>query len=195
MTTLTLGFDTSSAHVGAALFDGTQILASAYEEMACGQAERLMPLLNEVLAEAGKIWADLTRIGVGIGPGNFTGIRISVSSARGLALGLVIPAVGVSTFEAIALDMRGKIPAVAAPRGQAYLAPEGRAPYLATPEEVDALTANDALDFGTLPLLAQQIARAASARPDPGPRPAPLYIKPADAAPSRDAPPVILDDA
>jgi tRNA threonylcarbamoyl adenosine modification protein YeaZ len=195
MTTLTLGFDTSSAHVGAALFDGTQIIASAHEEMARGQAERLMPLLEEVLAEAGKTWADLDRIGVGIGPGNFTGIRISVSAARGLALGLGIPAVGVSTFEAIALDMQGKTPAVSGPRGQAYLAPEDRAPYLAAPDEVEALTASDALVFATPPLLAQQIARAASARPDPSPRPAPLYIKPADAAPSRDAPPVILDDA
>ena len=52
-----------------------------------GQAERLMPMLAEMLAEAGVGFGDLARIGVGTGPGNFTGVRISVAAARGLALG------------------------------------------------------------------------------------------------------------
>jgi tRNA threonylcarbamoyladenosine biosynthesis protein TsaB len=59
-----------------------------------------MPMLDAVLAEAGKDWRDLTALGVGVGPGNFTGIRLAVAAARGLALGLRIPAVGVSVFEA-----------------------------------------------------------------------------------------------
>ena len=61
-----------------------------------GQAERLMPLLEEVLAEGGIGWADLTALAVGTGPGNFTGVRIAVAAARGLALGLGIPAIGVT---------------------------------------------------------------------------------------------------
>ena len=69
--------------------------------MARGQAESLFPTLEELLGEADTDWQDLDAIGVGIGPGNFTGIRISVSAARGLALSLGIPAVGISTFEAI----------------------------------------------------------------------------------------------
>ena len=52
--------------------------------MAKGQAERLMVLLEEVLEAGGTRWADLTRIGVGIGPGNFTGIRIAVLGRAGL---------------------------------------------------------------------------------------------------------------
>ena len=93
-----LAFDTSAAHCAAALLSGDTILAARSEEMGRGQAERLVPLLQEVLAETGTTWADLTRIGVGIGPGNFTGIRISVATARGLALGLGIPAIGITSL-------------------------------------------------------------------------------------------------
>ena len=69
--------------------------------MARGQAESLFPTLEGLLGEAGMAWQDLDAIGVGVGPGNFTGIRISVSAARGLALSLGIPAIGINTLEAI----------------------------------------------------------------------------------------------
>ena len=68
-----------------------------------GQAERLMPLISELLAEAGVVLADVTAIAVGTGPGNFTGVRIAVAAARGLALGLGVPAIGVTRLEALAL--------------------------------------------------------------------------------------------
>ena len=88
-----LAFDTSAAHCAAALLCAGKIEVRV-DEMARGQAEHLMPMLEEVLAAQGLTWADLDAIGVGTGPGNFTGIRISVAAARGLALGLGIPAVG-----------------------------------------------------------------------------------------------------
>jgi tRNA threonylcarbamoyl adenosine modification protein YeaZ len=112
-----LGFDTSAAHCAAALLCGDRVLVSRREEMTRGQAERLMPLLEECLSDAGFGWSDLTAIGVGIGPGNFTGIRIAVSAARGLALALDIPAVGVDGFDA--REKPGSVPGVPAPRDQA----------------------------------------------------------------------------
>ncbi|MFP4451570.1 MAG: tRNA (adenosine(37)-N6)-threonylcarbamoyltransferase complex dimerization subunit type 1 TsaB, partial [Rhodosalinus sp.] len=98
---LVLGFDTSAAHCAAALLSGDRLIAARAEEMGRGQAERLMPMLEEMLAEAGVGWSDLDVLGVGTGPGNFTGLRIAVAAARGLALALDVPAVGVSGFEVI----------------------------------------------------------------------------------------------
>ncbi|MEQ9261121.1 MAG: tRNA (adenosine(37)-N6)-threonylcarbamoyltransferase complex dimerization subunit type 1 TsaB [Roseovarius sp.] len=189
--TLVLGFDTSAAHCAAALLLGERVLAFRAEDMGRGQAERLIPLLEEVLAEGGAIWRDLARIGVGVGPGNFTGIRIAVSAARGLSLALEVPSVGVSTFDATALlAVPGHVPAVPAPREQLYLRPAGAAPRL-----MPAAEAPEPLAMPPEPgALAEAIARVAAAAAPPFTPPAPLYIRPADAAPARDKPPVILDD-
>ena len=122
--------------------------------MTKGQAERLMPMLEEILAATGVGWRDLAAIGVGTGPGSFTGTRIAVAAARGLALGLAIPAVGV---------------------GQPELA------------KADGASAADPADIATA------VARIALLRRhDDNPRPAPVYARPADAAPARDRGPVIL---
>ena len=116
-------FDTSAAHCAAALLSGTNIIAHHADNMARGQGEHLMGLLQDLLDGAGHGWCDLTALGVGIGPGNFTGIRISVSAARGLALSLGIPAIGVSSFEATALAHIGPFTtSVPAPREQLYTA-------------------------------------------------------------------------
>ena len=187
---LTLGFDTSAAHCAAALLCGDHVLTACAEEMGRGQAERLMPLLEDVLAEAGVTWRDLARIGVGIGPGNFTGIRISVATARGLALSLGIPVIGISTLEAIRAGAEPGTPCVPAPRDRGYVQRVGQAPELVAMADVP-----DALLPPPPVLLAERIARLAARAPDNGPLPAPLYVRPADAAPARDAPPVILDDA
>lgn len=211
---LTLGFDTSLAHCGAALMRGETCVAALYEDMQKGQVARLMPMLEEVLGAAGTTWGDLTAIGVGIGPGNFTGIRISVSAARGLALGLGVPALGVSLFDALAYGTEGPVLAcLDARHGKGYFQRFG----YGDPEPVFA-DITDIQDqaaglkcIGTLGAVmaerlsaehvpaafapASAIARIASARADtPHPRPAPLYLRSADAAPPRDAPPVILDD-
>lgn len=163
--------------------------------MATGQAERLFPMLEEMLAEAEKTWADLALIGVGTGPGNFTGIRISVSAARGLALSLGIPAVGVDGFEARAEGLARPVEvAIPAPRNQVYLATvtsEGTG----TPELLgreDAISRQARSGSVPLPVAIARIAARKIASDAPLPRPTPLYIRPADAAPPRDPAPVIL---
>ncbi|WP_371226187.1 tRNA (adenosine(37)-N6)-threonylcarbamoyltransferase complex dimerization subunit type 1 TsaB [Roseovarius sp. 2305UL8-3] len=185
-----LAFDTSAAHCAAALLSGDRVVVKA-EEMGRGQAERLMPLLEELLSGEGMRFADLDRIGVGVGPGNFTGIRISVSAARGLALGLGIPAIGVSCLAALRAFSASDIAAIAGPRDTAYLQIGEAAPTLVPVAEVSR-----SAQWLTRPEeLVTSIARIAQHAPADGPAPAPLYLKPADAAPSRDVPPVILNDA
>ena len=221
--TCLLAFDTSAAHCAAALLSGGRCVARRDEAMGRGQAERLMPMLGEVLAEAGLGWGDLDGIGVGIGPGNFTGLRLAVATARGLAMARGIPAIGVSGFEAIAAGSRFEGPVLALlenRRGpdfmQAFLCkagvPEPLGPAGIGSETLpdlppgtlclghDAAAAAAELGFragseGTLPD-AEIIARRAAARlGGPEAPPAPLYLRNADAAPSRDRPPVMVDES
>lgn len=176
------------------------MIAERSEEMTKGQAERLMPMLEEMLEQAGLGWSDLTAIGVGIGPGNFTGVRISVAAARGLALSLGIPAIGVSRLEALAEGGPRPVTVLEdARRGEAYHQhfPDG-APELIALEglPVSAPEIGSAAREGIAPALplAVATARIAARRAQtPQPRPAPLYLRGADAAPPSDPPPVLLD--
>ncbi len=145
-------------------------------------------MLQNMLSDHRLDWPDLTAIGVGTGPGNFTGIRIAVSAARGLALGLGIPAIGVSVFEAAAHGQpRPSTVTIPARRGQMYrqvLHADRTDPPEITEGEAAAQPAAD---------LVTAIARIAASRiGQDNPRPAPLYVRAADAAPPRDPPPLIL---
>ncbi len=169
--------------------------------MAKGQAERLLGLCNDIMADHGHGAGDLAAVGVGIGPGNFTGIRIAVSAARGLALGLGIPAVGVSAFDALRIGTEGACAcAVDARRDQVFVQVFGATGLADAPglHSLSQLPAHDGPLIGAhgrppaLPV-AEAIARLTASRfSTTTTRPAPLYLRPADAAPARDAPPVIL---
>ncbi|WP_116083209.1 tRNA (adenosine(37)-N6)-threonylcarbamoyltransferase complex dimerization subunit type 1 TsaB [Tropicimonas sp. IMCC34011] len=211
---LILSFDTSAAHCAAAVMSGHRVLADRVETMQTGQAERLMPLLGEVLGAAGASPQDVTAIGVGTGPGNFTGIRIAVSAARGLALSLGRPAIGVGVMEALAEGTGGQVRAcLDGRRGAAYLQDfDDGAPGEPCLAELNSLPAAPAGTVcigpfaeeiaGRLGLsvaapalpLAEAIGRIALRRHarEGQPRPAPLYLRRADAAPSSDPPPAIL---
>jgi tRNA threonylcarbamoyl adenosine modification protein YeaZ len=197
-----LAFDTSAAHCAAALLLPDRVIQRV-EPMEKGQAERLIPLLEDVLAEGGLGWSDLKAVAVGTGPGNFTGVRISVAAARGLALGLGIPAVGVTRLEALAFGLPRPLRVIEdARRNEVYVqdfTEDGPGPArLADADTVQPLPHSTGNAAGPLALppalpLAEAIARIGAARAaSPQARPAPFYLRGADAAPPSDPPPVIL---
>lgn len=102
-----LALDTASSWCAAAIYDsGTDtVLAEVSENIGKGHAEVLMDYIGRVTAEAGIAMTDLDRVAVNIGPGSFTGVRIGVSAARGFALALARPAIGVSAFDALAYEV------------------------------------------------------------------------------------------
>ena len=191
-TPLILAFDTSAAHCAVALLSGNTVLAQAHEDMKKGQAERLMFLLQDMLDHHDLKYGDLDAIGVGTGPGNFTGIRIGVSAARGLALGLGVPAYGVNGFDQRAqLNPSLSVQSIPAPREHRYVRDhEGAA--LISPEAFE----NKGYTVEPEPSpasLAASIAMVARQRfPQEEHSPAPYYLKAPDAAPSKIAAPVIL---
>ncbi len=207
---LILAFDTSAAHCAAAVLRGDDLIAEVFEPMEKGQAERLMPLLAEVLARAGVTLQDLTALAVGVGPGNFTGVRIAVAAARGLALGLGVPAHGISRFDALSFGLPQPLVVVEdARRGDVYVQGYGVAGFetarLCALEDLPPPLAIGlpmvgsaaALVAGAHVLqpafgLCEAMARIAAQRQPDAPRPAPYYLRAADAAPPADPPPVIL---
>lgn len=121
-----LAFDTAQGALSAAIIGGEGVLAHRFEPRTRGHAENLMPMLEAVMAEAGLGFADLDALAVTIGPGTFTGLRVGLAAARGLALARSLPLVGVTTLEALAEPVQaGAGEAIAAAfdakRGEIYL--------------------------------------------------------------------------
>jgi tRNA threonylcarbamoyladenosine biosynthesis protein TsaB len=198
---LILAFDTSAAHCAAALLQGDLILGTVVEAMEKGQAERLVPLLEDLLAKQGYAWRDLTAIAVGTGPGNFTGVRIAVATARGLALGLGIPAIGVTRLEALAHDQpRPLTVQIDARRDEVYIQSfansgplDARIAMAISPGEILGTLITQSVSADMLAIATARI--AASRLGTKQPRPAPFYLRDADAAPSSDPGPTILPAA
>lgn len=97
-----LALDTSLGACSAVVLDGERVLARVVEPMERGHQERLAPVAQAAMATSGLAFADLQRIGVTVGPGSFTGLRVGIAFAKGLSLALSIPACGIGTLEALA---------------------------------------------------------------------------------------------
>ena len=97
-----LGFDTATSACSAAVWEDGRIAARRFEPMSRGQSERLMPMVREVLSEAGADFPDLDLLAVTTGPGAFTGLRIGLAAARGMALAGDLACFGVTTLDAVA---------------------------------------------------------------------------------------------
>ena len=141
---IVLALDTALAACSVAVTRGNAVLAAVSEPMLRGHQERLAPMVQEAMAEAGLAFAAVDRIGVTVGPGSFTGLRVGLAFAKGLGLALGRPCVGVGTLEALAASAPGPgltAAVIDARREQVYLqAFDGGAAVMA-PDALDGATA------------------------------------------------------
>jgi tRNA threonylcarbamoyladenosine biosynthesis protein TsaB len=210
-----LAFDCAGAQCAAAVLSDGNILAARCIVAERGHAQLLIPMLVALLDEAGLEFSDIDRFAVTTGPGSFTGIRVALAAAHGLALGTGKPIIGITVFEAmaaangsssrllVAIDSRRAElfvqlfdPAGLALTAPAMLAPEAVADW-AGPGAL-ALTGNAAA------LIAPHLAGVVDNPPDSwatqvdpavvarlaaerraGTPPAPFYLRAPDAVPAR----------
>lgn len=156
-----LAFDTCLGALSVALryraANGDWLIREAYEARQTGHAERLMPMIAEVMAAAGRAFTDVDRFAVTVGPGTFTGVRVGVAAARAFALATGRPVVGISSLAVIAARgrallgpaaaSRALLVAVDARRGAFYCAVHGAPGTADTPA---LLTAKEAAELARL---------------------------------------------
>ncbi|MEM9107960.1 MAG: tRNA (adenosine(37)-N6)-threonylcarbamoyltransferase complex dimerization subunit type 1 TsaB [Pseudomonadota bacterium] len=209
----TLAVDTAAHLCAACIYDSTQgrVASRAVEDIGRGHAERLFAVIDRALDEASLTFGDLDRLGVCIGPGSFTGVRVGVSAMRGLSLALSIPVVGVSQFDALAKDAQTGEPLLVvldARRGEVYAQAfdkdgeaEGAPAVLSVEAACASVQRSGAILVGSgAPLLTAAGARSTigsdastsdiatiaqiAARADlPTEKPKPMYLRSADAKP------------
>ncbi len=202
-----LAIDTCLAASSIAVLDGDVVRAARSEPMTRGHQERIAVLAREVAAEAGVKFADLTRIAVTVGPGSFTGLRVGLSFAKGLATALSLPCVGINTLEALAatsgaagfvagvLDAKmGQVYLQVFDGGKSLMAPDALEVGVAAARLAELYSGGPATLIGSgAPLIADvlpeasvltpayadpvAVARLAAARPAPTHSPRPLYLR------------------
>lgn len=102
---LLLAFETSAKAASVALFDGNTLLGEQYQNTGLTHSQTLLVMAQDLLRQCGKTAQELEGVAVANGPGSFTGVRIGVAAAKGLAWGKEIPIYGVSTLQAMALGL------------------------------------------------------------------------------------------
>ena len=102
---LILAFETSAKAASVALHDGSKLLAESYQNTGLTHSQTLMVMAEDMLKQCGYTAKDVTAVAVAAGPGSFTGVRIGVAAAKGMAWGLQVPCYGVSTLEAMAKNL------------------------------------------------------------------------------------------
>ena len=127
---LTLAFDTATGVATSALVDGDEVLGERWS-----RAQTLLEDVDALLRQAGAHPAEIDRLAVGIGPGSFTGVRIGLAAARGLALSLDIPGAGVSTLAALAAGAPDAAPVIDAKRREVFALVDGE-PAVLLPEDL-----------------------------------------------------------
>lgn len=113
---LVLAFDTATDKATSALVRDGEVLAERVS-----RAATLFEDVDALLRQGGARPSDLDALAVGIGPGSFTGVRIGLAAARGLALSLDLPVAGVSTLDALAAGAPGALPVIDAKRSEVFV--------------------------------------------------------------------------
>src|SRR5438105_15179196 len=127
---LMLAFDTATRVATSALVDDGEVLGERVS-----RAQLLLEDVDALLRQGGAHPRDLDGVVVGVGPGSFTGVRIGLAAARGLALSLDLPGAGVSTLAALAAGAPGAVPVVDARRSEVFALVDGE-PSVLAPEDL-----------------------------------------------------------
>jgi tRNA threonylcarbamoyladenosine biosynthesis protein TsaB len=118
-----LSIDTTHGDSSVALLSDGEIIAHITDSDENKQAERLLPIIEQVLTEAGAAYSGLSAVAVNVGPGSFTGVRIGMAAAQGLNLVHKMPLIAVTSFESVAYQSKkteNKLVVLDAKRGQVY---------------------------------------------------------------------------
>jgi tRNA threonylcarbamoyl adenosine modification protein YeaZ len=129
---LTLAFDTATSVATAALVRDGDLLGERVS-----RAVRVLEDAEELFRQSGSEQSELTGIVVGTGPGSFTGLRMGLAAARGLAFALDVPVAGVPTLAVLAVGAPGAVPVVDAGRREVFTLVDG-SPTVCAPQEVVA---------------------------------------------------------
>ena len=138
---IVLAFDTATADTVVGLTGAGEAIELRHEPAPGerpGHATQLLPLCRAALEQAGLAWHEVDRVGVGVGPGTFTGLRIGVATGRALAQSSGAELAAVSTLRALAANLDDAFPVIDARRGEAFVLVDG-APRAVRPAELAAL--------------------------------------------------------
>jgi tRNA threonylcarbamoyl adenosine modification protein YeaZ len=135
---LMLAFDTATGVATSALVDGDELLGERVS-----RAQTLLEDVDALLRQGGAHPRDLDALAVGIGPGSFTGVRIGLAAARGLALSLDLRGAGIPTLDALAAGAPGALPVVDAKRREVFTLVDGEPVVLAPAVVRGALCVGD----------------------------------------------------
>ena len=123
---LILAFETSAKAASVALMEGQTLLGETYQNTGLTHSQTLLPMAQELIKNCGYAPEQIQAVAVAAGPGSFTGVRIGVAAAKGFAWGKELPCYGVSTLEAMALNLGVwdglVVPVMDARRSQVYTA-------------------------------------------------------------------------
>ena len=166
-----LAIETCFGKFSVAVFQQGKLAAHFASDEENKQAEKLIPAIEQILAETNLTYPQLDKIAVGIGPGSFTGIRIGLAAAKGIALALNKPLIGVSTLDAAAVK-KGSYPVyLNASRAEAFSKENAAAEAVLIPYDGEYDQPPTAVEVG-------QIALSPNAQ---NLTPEPLYVRQPDA--------------